>query len=147
MLAILHKANGSKVEWLRKDIISLFKDEGLSITINTNFIETDFVDVSFNLNTRKYFPFKKHPYIYTQNPTTHRQSSSNCHQWPTNAFQAYPVTKLSLTKLRLRTKRHLKTVDTKQHWNSRNYPKIQNEIEIGRWPGSIRSSAWMLRQT
>ena len=42
-----------------KDLISLFKDEGLSITIDTNLIETDFLDVSFNLNTGKYFPFNK----------------------------------------------------------------------------------------
>ena len=41
-LAIVHKANGPKVDRLRKDIISLFKDEGLSITIDTNLIETDF---------------------------------------------------------------------------------------------------------
>ena len=58
-LAIIQKANGPKVDRLRKAIISLFKDEGLSITIDTNLIETDFLDVSFNLNTGKYFPFKK----------------------------------------------------------------------------------------
>ena len=58
-LAIVYKANGPKGERLRKDIISLFKDEGLSITIDTNLIETDFLDVSFNLYTRKYFLFKK----------------------------------------------------------------------------------------
>ena len=58
-LAIVHKANGPKVDRLRKDIISLFKDEGLSITIDTNLIETDFLDISLNLNTGKYFPFKK----------------------------------------------------------------------------------------
>ena len=58
-LAIVHKASGPKVDRLRKDIISLFKDEGLSITIDTNLIETDFLDVSFNLNTGKYFLFKK----------------------------------------------------------------------------------------
>ena len=58
-LAIVHKANGPKVDRLRKDIISLFKYEGLSVTIDTNLIETDFSDVSFNLNTGKYFPFKK----------------------------------------------------------------------------------------
>ena len=45
-LAIVHKANGPKVDRLRKDIISLFKDEGLSITIDTNLIETDILDVS-----------------------------------------------------------------------------------------------------
>ena len=45
-LAIVHKANDPKVDRLRKDIISLFKDEGLSITIDTNLIETDILDVS-----------------------------------------------------------------------------------------------------
>ena len=58
-LAIVYKSNDPKLDRLRKDIISLFKDEGLSITIDTNLIETDFLDVSFNLNTGKYFPFKK----------------------------------------------------------------------------------------
>ena len=82
-IAIVHKANGPKVGRLRKDIISLFKDEGLPITIDANLIETDFLDVSFNLNTRKSFLLRNriiHLYIYIQNPTTHRQSSSNCHQ-------------------------------------------------------------------
>ena len=58
-LAIVHKANSPKVDILRKDMISLFKDEALSITIDTNLIETDFLNVSFNLNTGKYLPFKK----------------------------------------------------------------------------------------
>ena len=58
-LAIVHKANDSKVDRLRKDIINLFKDKRLSITIDTNLIEADFLDASFNLNTGKYFPFKK----------------------------------------------------------------------------------------
>ena len=57
-LAIAHKANGPKLDRLRKDTISLFKNERLSITIDANLIETDFLDVS-NLNTGKYFPFKK----------------------------------------------------------------------------------------
>ena len=45
-LAIVHKANDPKVDRLRKDIISLFKDEVLSITIDTNLIETDILDAS-----------------------------------------------------------------------------------------------------
>ena len=79
-LAIINKANGPKVDRLRKEIISLCKYEGLSITLDTNFIKTDFLDIFFKLNTGKYFPFKKPyntpPYIYTQNPITHLQSSS-----------------------------------------------------------------------
>ena len=75
-LAIVHKANDSKVDRLRKDIINLFKDERLSITIDTNLIEADFLDVSFNLNTGKYFSFKKPnntpPYIRSK--STHLPS-------------------------------------------------------------------------
>ena len=47
------------MERIRKDIIALFKSEGLSITIHTNLIETDFLDVSFNLEIVKFFPYKK----------------------------------------------------------------------------------------
>ena len=49
-LAIVHKGNGPKVERLRKGIINLFKDKGLSIIIDRNLIEADFLDVSLNLN-------------------------------------------------------------------------------------------------
>ena len=45
-LAVIHKANGPKMDKTRKDVIALFKHEGLSITIDTNLIETDFLDVS-----------------------------------------------------------------------------------------------------
>ena len=82
-LAIVHKSNGPKIDRLREDIISLFKDEGLSITIDMDLIKTNFLDVFFNLNTGRYFPFKKPNntplYTHTQNPTTHCQSLSNCH--------------------------------------------------------------------
>ena len=37
-LAVIHKANGPKMDKIRKDIIALFKSEGLSITIDTNFL-------------------------------------------------------------------------------------------------------------
>ena len=57
-LATIIDANGPKIGRLRKDIISLFQ-EGLSITIDTNLIETDFLDVSFNIVNKKYRPFKK----------------------------------------------------------------------------------------
>ena len=58
-LAIVRKANGPKLERWKKDIISLFKGEGLSIKIDTNLIEVDFLDASFISNTGKYFSFKK----------------------------------------------------------------------------------------
>ena len=44
---------------MRKSIIALFKEEGLTITIDTNLTETDFLDGTFNLATGKFFPFRK----------------------------------------------------------------------------------------
>ena len=91
----------------------------IRITIDTNLIETDFLDVSFNLNTGKYFSFKKlnhtPPYKHSKpNHTIYHQAIAVNDQ-QTYDHQAYPVTKLSLTKLRLRAKVHLKILDTKQH--------------------------------
>ena len=58
-LAAINNANGAKLDRIRTDIIALFKKEGLSITIETNLIETDFLDVTFNLATMKHFLFRK----------------------------------------------------------------------------------------
>ena len=58
-LTAIKNAKGPKLDRTRKDILPLFKEEGLSITIDTNLIETDFLDVTFNLATKKYFPFRK----------------------------------------------------------------------------------------
>ena len=54
-LAVIHQANGPKLDRIRKDIIALFRFEGLSITIDTSLIETDFLDVSFNLEMDNFF--------------------------------------------------------------------------------------------
>ena len=79
MVAIVHKANRLKFDRLRKDKVSLFKDEGLSIAIDMNLIETNFLDVSFNLNTRKYFLFKKsnNTPLYTHSKSSHSLSMVN----------------------------------------------------------------------
>ena len=58
-ISAINNANGPKVDRVRKDITALIKKEGLSMTIETNLIETNFVNVSFNLVTGKYFPFRK----------------------------------------------------------------------------------------
>ena len=54
-LAVTHQANGPKMGRIRRGIISLFKFEGLFIIIGRNLIETDFLDVSFNLEMDKFF--------------------------------------------------------------------------------------------
>ena len=71
-LVVIHQANGPKMDRIRKDIIALFKPEGLSITIDTDLIETDFLDVLFNLQMDSFFPYRK-----PNNTPLHIHSESN----------------------------------------------------------------------
>ena len=70
---LLHTVNwssGPLLDRMGKDIILIFTNKGLSITIERNPIKTDFLDVTFNLLTGKYFPFtkvnNKRLYIYVK---------------------------------------------------------------------------------
>ena len=106
-LAVINNANSPKLGRIRKDI-ALFKKEGLSITIETNLIETDFLDVTFNLATNKYFLFRKAnntPLTSTRFLTTYLQSSS-CLNLSTSEFQIYFVIKKNSTELNPSTKQH-----------------------------------------
>ena len=48
-----------KLEKVKKAIYKLFKELGLSITCETNLIVTNFLDVTFNLHSGKYYPYRK----------------------------------------------------------------------------------------
>ena len=72
-LAVINSCNGPVLDRKRKNIISLFKNESLNITIDTNLIETYFLDVMFNLVTGKIFPFENQTTSHSismQNQTT-----------------------------------------------------------------------------
>ena len=58
-LAAINSCSGPVLDRTRKNIIALFKKEGLNITIETNLAETDFLDVTLNLVTGKYLPYRK----------------------------------------------------------------------------------------
>ena len=58
-LAAVKSTSGPVLDKMRKNIITLFKNDSLGITIDTNLIETDFLDVTFNLTTGKFFPNRK----------------------------------------------------------------------------------------
>ena len=58
-LGILRKTPGNKADKIRKDIIKAFMDLGLKITIQINLKVTDFLDVSLNLSTGTFSPFRK----------------------------------------------------------------------------------------
>ena len=50
-LGAINNSSGPVLVKMRKNIIALFKNEDLSITMETNLFETDFIDVTFNLAT------------------------------------------------------------------------------------------------
>ena len=55
----INNANGPKLDKIIENIITLFKKEQFSIMVKTNLIETDFLDITFNLSKKKYFLFWK----------------------------------------------------------------------------------------
>ena len=75
-LAVIHQANGPKMDRIRKDVIALFKSEELTITIDTDVIETDFLYVSFNLEMDKFLPYRKpsNTRLYIHSESSHPHS-------------------------------------------------------------------------
>ena len=58
-LAILRNASGSDTERAKKGIVKVFKKFDRKITIDTNLKVTNFLDVTFDLETGSYKPFRK----------------------------------------------------------------------------------------
>ena len=54
VLAVINSSSGPVLDKMGKNIIDLFKND-----IETNLFETGFIDVTFNLATGKFFPFRK----------------------------------------------------------------------------------------
>ena len=54
-LALFSKMSGPKAERMKKDLIEIFKKNGLSITIDVNLKVVDFLDVTFNFNNKSYY--------------------------------------------------------------------------------------------
>ena len=51
--------SGPQSDRARKDIIRIFKDCGLKVTVETLLKQTDFLDVTLDLPTGRYWPFRK----------------------------------------------------------------------------------------
>ena len=58
-LGCLQNLSGPKYEKVKKKSCKIFKQSGLSITVNCNLQITDFLDVTFDLRTDKYYPCRK----------------------------------------------------------------------------------------
>ncbi len=71
-LAAIDGANGPKMDKLRKELHRTFKDMGLKITVKTNITSADFLDVTFDLKSNTFQPFRK-----PNNQTLYVHSESN----------------------------------------------------------------------
>ena len=58
-LEVFRDVSGSEAERVKKDIIRFFRELGLRITIQTNLRVVNFLDVTFNLSSGKYYPYHK----------------------------------------------------------------------------------------
>ena len=60
-LGVTTGINGANLERLKKDVVKLFKQSGhgLQITIKTDLEQVDFLDVTLNLKSDRYWPFNK----------------------------------------------------------------------------------------
>ena len=56
---IFESLSGPQIEPKKKNIVKVFKMCGLSIVLTTNITFVDFLDVTFNLKTESYQPFRK----------------------------------------------------------------------------------------
>ena len=67
---------GPTLERYKKDIIKLFKDNGLQITIETGLKSADHLDVNFNLTEESYKPYKKpnSQLLYVNKQSNHPKS-------------------------------------------------------------------------
>ena len=58
-LAVFKNISGPTAERIKKDIARHFKNHELNITIQTNMKAVNYLDVTFNLNSGTYYPYRK----------------------------------------------------------------------------------------
>ena len=58
-LSCFQNLSGPESEKVKKKLCKIFKQSGLSITVECNLQITDFLDVTFDLRTDKYYPYRK----------------------------------------------------------------------------------------
>ena len=58
-LAVMRSHSGSNADRVRKDLIKVFQTCGLKITVQTNLKAVNFLDVTLDLNTASYQPYRK----------------------------------------------------------------------------------------
>ena len=62
-LEIINSKSGPVIERIKKIISIIFQNNGLKITTESNLLQTDFLDITLNLTTGKYWPYRKPGHI------------------------------------------------------------------------------------
>ena len=111
-LAVLRNSSSPDAEKMRKKVTQAFRQDDLRVTIDTNSIQTDFLDVTLNLSSNKYWPFRKpnyqplyfnvqsnhHPLVIKQIPAMieKRISTNSCNE--IEFARSLPIYKHALRK-------------------------------------------------
>ena len=74
-LSCCENKSGPELEKIKKKMCKIFKDNDLSITTKTNLHITEYLDVTFNLKTGKYHPYReKNSFLYIHKQPNHPPS-------------------------------------------------------------------------
>ena len=132
-LSCFQNLSGPESEKIKKKLCKIFKNHGLNITVECNLRITDFLDVTFDLQTGKYYRYRK---VNSELLYIHKQSNqppSITKQIPAMIVKEYlifHVIKRVLIKLPLTTITHLKTaVSTKTSNSHHDLLKEENAAE------------------
>ena len=110
-LSGIRNISGPESEMIKKKLCKIFIQHGLNVTVECNLRITDFLDITFDLRTKKYCPYRKvkNELIYIhKDQTTHHLSPSKFLQWPVKEYPTFHVIQGSLAKLSLTTITDLK---------------------------------------
>ena len=58
-LSVLRNTSSPEADKMRKVVVQFFQKHALSVTIDTNLTQTDFLDVTFYLSTEKFWPYRR----------------------------------------------------------------------------------------
>ena len=77
-LSFFKNISGPDSEKIKKKLFKIFKSNGLSITVECNLIVTDFLDVTFDLKSATYYPYRKpNNVLYIKKHSNHPPSIIN----------------------------------------------------------------------
>ena len=72
-MVVIKGLSGGEIERLKKNVVKLFKDIGLNITIKANLHTVSYLDATFDLRKDTYLPYKKPDNlpVYIKNCSNH----------------------------------------------------------------------------